>query len=158
MHITLISGLSTDITSIQHLQQHQRSPAQWSSPSHHTTTRSLYSAPTSARPIHHNWYGSSYHWNTTTTHQCRHRPSPLGLQQYPLSASCSRSYSYKPSPTGTTAMGYSWRYQQWRRVLLDESRFCISSADGRVRVWRRRCERYTHVIPMDFINRHIHSM
>ena len=52
-----------------------------------------------------------------------------------------------------------WRYQQWR-ILLDESRFCISSADGRVRVWRRRGERYTdaHVIPMDFINRHIHSM
>ena len=28
-----------------------------------------------------------------------------------------------------------WRYQQWRRVLfIDESRFCISTADGRVRV------------------------
>ena len=34
--------------------QHQRSPALWSSPSHHTTTRLLYSAPTSVRPIHHN--------------------------------------------------------------------------------------------------------
>ena len=32
-----------------------------------------------------------------------------------------------------------WRYQQWRRVLSsDESRFCISTGDGRVRVWRRR--------------------
>ena len=32
-----------------------------------------------------------------------------------------------------------WCYQQWRRVLLsDESRFCISMADGRVRVWRKK--------------------
>ena len=37
-------------------------------------------------------------WNTEMSHQCRHRPSPLGLQQYPLSMFCWRSYSYKPSP------------------------------------------------------------
>ena len=38
-----------------------------------------------------------------------------------------------------------WRYQQWRRVLFsDESRFCISTADGRVRVWRRRGDGETH--------------
>ena len=72
-------------------------------PIHHTT-RSLYSSLTSATPIHHNWDGSSYHWNTATTNQCRHNPSPLGLQQYPLSTSCSRSYSYKPSPTGPTQL------------------------------------------------------
>ena len=78
-----------------------------SSTSHHTTTRLLYSAPTFARPVHHdNSDGSSYHWNTATTHQCRHRPSPLGLQQYPLSMSCSRSCYYKPTLTGTTAMGH----------------------------------------------------
>ena len=124
-------------TSIQH---HQRSSEQRSFPSHHITTRSLCSAPTSAIYIHHsNRDDASYHWNTATTNQCRHRPSPLGLKQYPLSTSCSRSYSYKPPPTGTTAMGY----EQWRRVLFsDESRFCISTTDGRLRVWRRRGERY----------------
>ena len=72
-------------------------------PIHHAT-RSLYSTPTSARPIHHNWDGSSYHWNTATTRQCRHCPSPLGLQHYPLSTSYSMSYSYKPPPTGTTQL------------------------------------------------------
>ena len=41
------------------------------------------------------------------THQCRHCPSPLGLQQYQLSTSCMRSYSYKQSPRGTTAVGHS---------------------------------------------------
>lgn len=37
-----------------------------------------------------------------------------------------------------------WRHQQWRRVLFsDESRYCISTAGGRKRVWRRRGERYS---------------
>lgn len=32
---------------------------------------------------------------------------------------------------------------QWRNILFtDESRFCVSHCDGRVRVWRRRNERY----------------
>ena len=67
----------------------------------------IYTIPPT-KPIQHNkWDGPSYHWNTAMTHQCRHRPSPLGLQQYPLSTSCSRSYSYKSSPTGTTAVGHS---------------------------------------------------
>lgn len=36
-----------------------------------------------------------------------------------------------------------WRICDWRRVLYtDESRFCISRADGRLRVYRRRRERY----------------
>lgn len=37
----------------------------------------------------------------------------------------------------------NWRHQQWRTVIFsDESRYCISTADGRTRVWRRRGERY----------------
>ena len=37
----------------------------------------------------------------------------------------------------------NWRRQQWGRILFsDESRFCIDMADGRVRIWRRRRERY----------------
>lgn len=37
----------------------------------------------------------------------------------------------------------NWRQREWRRVIFsDESRFCVSHADGRVRVWRRRGERY----------------
>lgn len=38
----------------------------------------------------------------------------------------------------------NWRHQQWRTVVFsDESRYCLSVADGRARVWRRRGERYT---------------
>ena len=36
-----------------------------------------------------------------------------------------------------------WRAREWGRVLFtDESRFCLSHGDGRVRVWRRHRERY----------------
>ena len=36
-----------------------------------------------------------------------------------------------------------WRAREWGRVLFtDESRFCLSHGDGRVRVWRRRGERF----------------
>ena len=39
-----------------------------------------------------------------------------------------------------------WTRQDWGRVLFsDESRFCLRSIDGRLRVWRRRGERYTDV-------------
>jgi hypothetical protein len=35
-----------------------------------------------------------------------------------------------------------WTRQRWQQVLFsDESRFCISNADGRIRVWRRQNER-----------------
>jgi transposase len=35
-----------------------------------------------------------------------------------------------------------WTRQRWQEVLFsDESRFCISNADGRIRVWRRQNER-----------------
>ena len=37
----------------------------------------------------------------------------------------------------------NWRHRHWRTVVFsDESRYCISTADGRVRVWRRRGERF----------------
>ena len=36
-----------------------------------------------------------------------------------------------------------WTRQQWGQVLFsDESRFCLQLADGRIRVWRRREERF----------------
>ncbi|KAK7091420.1 hypothetical protein V1264_009103 [Littorina saxatilis] len=36
-----------------------------------------------------------------------------------------------------------WQRQQWAQVLFtDESRFCLEPADGRIRVWRRREERF----------------
>ncbi|KAK7112350.1 hypothetical protein V1264_011819 [Littorina saxatilis] len=36
-----------------------------------------------------------------------------------------------------------WQRQQWAQVLFtDESRFCLEPADGRIRVWRRRGERF----------------
>ena len=36
-----------------------------------------------------------------------------------------------------------WTRQQWSHVLFtDESRFCLDHHDGRVRVWRRRGERF----------------
>lgn len=37
----------------------------------------------------------------------------------------------------------NWRHREWRTVVFsDESRYCVSTADGRLRVWRRRGERY----------------
>ena len=39
-----------------------------------------------------------------------------------------------------------WRARNWGRILFtDESRFCLSHGDGRIRVWRRRGERYADV-------------
>ena len=36
-----------------------------------------------------------------------------------------------------------WSWRHWRTVLFsDKSRFCVSNADGRIRIWRRRGERY----------------
>ncbi|KAK7116312.1 hypothetical protein V1264_002016 [Littorina saxatilis] len=36
-----------------------------------------------------------------------------------------------------------WQRQQWAQVLFtDESRYCLEPADGRIRVWRRRGERF----------------
>ncbi|KAK7105615.1 hypothetical protein V1264_016974 [Littorina saxatilis] len=36
-----------------------------------------------------------------------------------------------------------WQRQQWAQVLVtDESRFCLEPTDGRIRVWRRRGERF----------------
>ncbi len=36
-----------------------------------------------------------------------------------------------------------WTRQQWQHVLFtDESRFCLKTVDGRLRVWRRRGERF----------------
>ena len=36
-----------------------------------------------------------------------------------------------------------WTFRQWNRVLFtDESRFCLSVADGRQRIWRRKGERH----------------
>ena len=96
MHITLTSGLSTvcniDITAPPTIARAVVTPE-----SPHHDKIALFTTTTE----------TSYHSNTATTPKWRHRPSPLGLQQYPLSTSCWRSYSYKPSPTGTTAMGHS---------------------------------------------------
>nr|KAG5703556.1 hypothetical protein BaRGS_000941 [Batillaria attramentaria] len=37
----------------------------------------------------------------------------------------------------------NWNNVSWQNVLFsDESRFCLDHADGRVRVWRRRGDRY----------------
>ena len=39
---------------------------------------------------------------------------------------------------------------RWRGVLFtDESRFCLSVADGRGRVWRKRGERYADACVME---------
>ena len=37
-----------------------------------------------------------------------------------------------------------WTRQDWQKVLFtDESRFCLTRGDGRIRIYRRRNERYT---------------
>ena len=44
-----------------------------------------------------------------------------------------------------------WTFPRWYRILFtDESRFCLSVADGRRRVWRRRGERYARNCIMEF--------
>ena len=36
-----------------------------------------------------------------------------------------------------------WTWRRWQHVIFtDESRFCVSHADGRIRVWRRQNQRY----------------
>ncbi len=45
-----------------------------------------------------------------------------------------------------------WHYRRWRTVMFsDESRFTLKFADGRIRVWRLRGERFdcNNVMPMD---------
>lgn len=38
----------------------------------------------------------------------------------------------------------AWNLQSWGNVMFsDEARFCLRKTDGRVRVWRRRGERYS---------------
>ena len=96
---------------------------------------------------------------TTTTKTARHT---TGTQQRPISADTVRRRSasnnircrrpargpiltnrFRQERLQWATASQHWRYQQWRSVLFsDESRFCISTVDGRVRVWRRRCERY----------------
>jgi transposase len=37
----------------------------------------------------------------------------------------------------------NWNWRQWRNILFtDESRYCLHHPDGRIRVWRRRNQRY----------------
>ena len=103
---------------------------------------------------------------TTTTETARHA---TGTQQRPISADTVRcrldsnnNHSRRPAlgPILTNrhqqvrlqwaTVCQHWRYQQWRIVLFsDESRFCISTADGRVRVWRRIGERYADACVME---------
>jgi len=44
-----------------------------------------------------------------------------------------------------------WTQQRWNGVIFsDESRFCLSIADGRQRIWRRRGERYARCCVQHF--------
>lgn len=44
-----------------------------------------------------------------------------------------------------------WTRQQWNGVVFsDESRFCVSMADGRQRIWRRQGERYARCCVQQF--------
>ena len=43
-----------------------------------------------------------------------------------------------------------WRNRQWQNIVFsDESRYCVDRADGRMRVWRRRGERFTNACVME---------
>ena len=43
-----------------------------------------------------------------------------------------------------------WRNRQWQNIVFsDESRYCVNRADGRMRVWRRRGERFTDACVME---------
>ena len=50
----------------------------------------------------------------------------------------------------------NWNWRQWHTVVFtDKSRFCVSNADGRVRVWRRRGERFHHGTGSEYKLRHL---
>ena len=152
MHIPLTSGLSTvfniDITppTIACAVVILESP-------HHDMI-ALFCA-TSARPIHHNnWDSSSYNWNTATTHQCWHRPLPLGLQQYSLSTTARgpilTNHHWQERLQWLVNIGAISHGEEERGVLFsDESRFCISTVDGSVQVWRRKGEHYVDACVME---------
>uniref|UniRef100_A0A673WVV0 Tc1-like transposase DDE domain-containing protein n=1 Tax=Salmo trutta TaxID=8032 RepID=A0A673WVV0_SALTR len=43
-----------------------------------------------------------------------------------------------------------WTRQDWQKVLFtDESRFCLTRGDGRIRIYRRRNERYTEACTLE---------
>ena len=43
-----------------------------------------------------------------------------------------------------------WRNRQWQNIVFsDESRYCVDRADGRMRVWRRRGDRFTDAYVME---------
>ena len=43
-----------------------------------------------------------------------------------------------------------WRNRQWQNIVFsDESRYCVDRADGRMRVWRHRGERFTGACVME---------
>uniref|UniRef100_A0A673XGQ2 Tc1-like transposase DDE domain-containing protein n=1 Tax=Salmo trutta TaxID=8032 RepID=A0A673XGQ2_SALTR len=43
-----------------------------------------------------------------------------------------------------------WNRQDWQKVLFtDESQFCLTRGDGRIRVYRRRNERYTEACTLE---------
>ena len=45
---------------------------------------------------------------------------------------------------------HRWTRQDWQKVLFtDESRFCLTRGDGRIRVYRRRNERYTEACTLE---------
>lgn len=87
---------------------------------------------------------------TVGTHQ---RPISADTVRHRLVASNLRCYRPARGPVLTprhrqerlqwALQRQNWRNQQWRNVIFsDESRYCISTADGRTRLWRRRGERY----------------
>ena len=85
---------------------------------------------------------------TVGTHQ---RPISADTVRHRLVASNLRCYHPARGPVLTprhrqehlqwALQRQNWRNQQWRNVIFsDESRYCISTADGRTRLWRRRGE------------------
>jgi hypothetical protein len=45
---------------------------------------------------------------------------------------------------------HHWTRQDWKKVIFtDESRFCLTRGDGRIRVQRRRTERYTEACTLE---------
>ena len=83
---------------------------------------------------------------TVGTHQ---RPISADTDRHRLVASNLRCYRSARGPVLAhrqerlqwALQRQNWRNQQWRNVIFsDESRYCISTADGRTRLWRRRGE------------------
>ncbi|KAK7116864.1 hypothetical protein V1264_002470 [Littorina saxatilis] len=119
----------------------------WSAQSHHTKRGSLHSEAGHATQ---NGYGKNIRQriqattNTAVSGQTiRNRLHNFGLRARRPVRGTTLTANHRAARRAWCTQHVRWQRQQWAQVLFtDESRFCLEPADGRIRVWRRRGERF----------------